>query len=250
MNSSPIIAILLWISFNSCKDRASEKLSPNQVIPDTTHSLSNSPAQSKPSPNDTISIPLSIKFFDVDDYPVTNDILRKYATTVKDGYQYTSEYVWFSDRRRNQTMVFELYTDFHRLWTYNFFDDEVSPWALKKMEVSIPDKQASEYIKNVISSANNVDDKYFITSKGFVLGDQIQKAVDQYGKPDQTFKRDELDIYHWEFMGDNTYEYKKFRKEKVDLNGKPIARNSHGHEVFMLIHTGRIVGILFHNLIP
>jgi|SRR5688572_2377922 len=250
MNTPLFIVFSVALALCSCKNNASSKETAHKDHLDTTKTAKDSPVRNQRSVDDTIKISSSIKLFDVDFFPVTDEMFKKYATTIKDGYQYTAEYVWFSHKATDQILVFELYTDFHHLWAYNFLDDKVSTLLLNRMEVHTPEKQSSKYISDLISSANEIDLKYFTTDKGFRLGDKVEKAIQQYDKPDKRYKKGHFDIYEWDFMGDIDYESRTFHKEKINLKDKPLARNSFGHEIIMVFQNNQLVGMAFHNFIP
>ena len=250
MKTPLFIVFLVTLTLYSCKDNTSSKKLRQEVRVDTTKTTHDTPASIQEPLDDTVKIPSSIKLFNIDFFPVTNEILKKYATKIKDGYQYTDEYVWFSNKATNQTLVFELYTDFHRLWAYNFLNDKVSTLLLNRMEVHIPEKQSTKYIRDIISSANEIDLKYFTTNKGFKLSDKMEKAIQQYGKPDKKYKKDYFDIYEWNFIGDTHYESRTFHKQKTNLKDKPLARDSFGHQIILVFQNNQLVGMAFHNFIP
>jgi hypothetical protein len=250
MKTPLCIVFLVALALYSCKDNTYSKKSKQKVRLDITKTAHDTPARIQEPLDDTVNIPSSIKSFDVDFFPVTNEMFKKYATKIKDGYQFTDEYVWFSNKATNQTLVFELYTDFHRLWAYNFLNDKVSTLLLTRMEVITPEKQSPKYISDLISSANEIDLRYFTTDKGFRLGDNMEKAIQQYGEPDKRYKKGLFYIYEWDFIGDIDYESRTFHKEKINLKDKPLARDSFGHEIIMVFQNNQLVGMAFNNFIP
>lgn len=65
----------------------------------------------------------SLRFFTVDDFPVTNRMFRKIynhnqSFKMKSGKIYSLDKAWFTNDTLDQTLVFELYTDFFRTDIY------------------------------------------------------------------------------------------------------------------------------------
>lgn len=202
-----------------------------------------------------VSIPDTIKKFVIDDYPVTNEILTDKTSNnssykIQSGQSLSYDKVWFSNDTLKQILVFELYTDYHRLVTYHFLDNDIPADLIKRMELHIDrgelasDKQKLKDFSGFLKQTTKIKSSYFITDKGFRLGDTKQKAFDTYGNPDKQTIVNEIKKLEWLFVGDNSY------GGKTDLKGKPIVENSFGHQITMYFRNGKLVGQILHNDIP
>jgi hypothetical protein len=101
-----------------------------------------------------------------------------------------------------------------------------------------------KYFIGFLKYATKIGRKYFTSDKGFKLGDSKQKALTIYGKPDKKTTKDNIEIYEWEYEGENLFD------RKSDLKGKPLAAASFGHQTIMFFKSNKLVGIIFHNDIP
>ena len=203
----------------------------------------------------SVSIPDTIKKFVVDDYPVTNEMLAD-KTSDNSSYKKQSgqtisyDKVWFSNDTLKQTLVFELYTDYHRLVTYHFFSNDVPTDLINRMELHIdggelaPDKQKLKDFGGFLKQTTIINSSYFNTDKSFRLGDTKQKAVETYGNPDKQTTSDGIEKLEWNFIGDQFYD------GKTDLKGKPLADNSFGHQIIMYFRNGKLIGQILFNDIP
>ena len=55
-----------------------------------------------------------------DDYPVTDEMFKGNFGLINMGEAYSFDKVWFLNEFLNETLIFELYTDYHRLLIYHF----------------------------------------------------------------------------------------------------------------------------------
>lgn len=203
----------------------------------------------------SVSIPDTIRKFVVDDYPVTNEMLAG-KTSDNSSYKKQSgqtisyDKVWFSNDTLKQTLVFELYTDDHRLVTYHFFSNDVPTDLINRMELHIDggelalDKQKLNDFGGFLRQTTRINSSYFITDKGFRLGDTKHKAIETYGNPDKQTTTAGIEKLEWLFIGDNSYD------SKTDLKGKPLADNSFGHQIIMYFRNGKLIGQILFNDIP
>lgn len=79
----------------------------------------------KPKQINVVSISDTIKRFVVDDYPVTNEMLidktsNNSSYKKQSGQTYSYDKAWFGNDTLKQTLVFELYTDYHRMVIYHW----------------------------------------------------------------------------------------------------------------------------------
>ncbi|MBB4806748.1 hypothetical protein HNP38_002044 [Chryseobacterium defluvii] len=201
----------------------------------------------------TAIIPDSIEKLIVDDYPVTNEMFinkgNDLSYTRKSGQTFSHDKVWFSNDILRQTIVVELYTDYHRLHTFHFYNNAVPNDLISKMWLSAYGEPASEKQKQkdfngFLKQAAKISSSYFVTNKGFKLGDPKQKAVSYYGKPDKQTIDEGTEKLEWNFIGDNSYDINTGPKSK------PLAKDSFGHQIIMYFKNEKLVGQILSNDIP
>ena len=202
-----------------------------------------------------VSTPDSIKKFIVDDYPFTNEMLAVKTSSnssykIQSGQTFSNDKAWFSNDTLKQTLVFELYTDYHRLVTYHFLDHDIPTDLINRMELHTEgrepasDNQKIKDLNGFLKQTTKINSSYFITNKGFRLGDSKQKAVENYGNPDKQTINDGIEKLEWLFIGDTSYD------GKTDLKGKSLADNSFGHQIIMYYKNGKLIGQILYNDIP
>jgi hypothetical protein len=196
----------------------------------------------------------TIKTFIVDDYPVPDKMfgrdVRGNAREIKSGSIRSLDKVWFSNDSLGQTLVFELYTDDFRNVTFHFFTNDVPPGVLKIMELVTADAELAgenlkkKYFGGLTRRAKPIASKYFITDKGFKLGDKKEKAIKVYGRPYKKSLAGGIETYEWDFVGDALYD------KKMNLRGKPLAKDNFGHQVTMFFRNDQLIALILHNDIP
>jgi len=190
----------------------------------------------------------SIPSFEVDGYPITNAMFKTANYLEKPVLYFDG--LWFS--HGNQTLAIALYTDNYRYAIYHFSSDKMPLGMLDEMELNKPQPNGDiadltlkkELFPQMFPNNNEVDSSYFTSLKGFRLGDSIAKAIEEYGQPDSVAENEDVKTYLWKFIGDTFYQ------KGQDLKGKPLARNSFGHQVRMYVKDGKLIGISLHNDIP
>jgi hypothetical protein len=178
----------------------------------------------------------TISTISVDDYPVTNSMFKSAKYLEEPLLRFDG--VWFSCG--NQTLAFALYTDYHRYAIFHFRDDLIPVDLIDKMELNklfpytdLADLNLKiELFPKVFPKINEVGSSYFISKKGFQLDDSKTKAIEEYGQPDSIKYDNGVEMLYWEFIGDTFY------NGTQDLDGKPLAKNSFGHQVRMYFKNG------------
>ena len=209
----------------------------------------------KPEQQSAVGISDTIKKIVVDDYPVTNTMLADKTSNnssykKQSGQTYSYDKAWFSNDTLKQTLVFELYTDYHRMVTYHFYNNDIPKDLIIRMELHIDggelasEKQKLNDFSGFLKQTTKINSTYFITDKSFRLGDTKQKAIDNYGKPDKSSMSNGIEKLEWDFIGDEFYD------GKTDLKGKPLAKDSFGHQIVMYFKNGKLIGQILHNDIP
>lgn len=206
----------------------------------------------KPQQQTKIIISNTIKRFVVDDFPVTNEILADKATgnssyKKQSGKTYSYDKVWFSNDTLKQTLIFELYADYHRMVTYHFYSNDIPTDVINRMVLHIDGgelasvKQKLKDFSGFLKQTTKINSTYFISDKGFRLGDTKQKAIDNYGSPDKSSMSNGIEKLEWDFVGDEFYD------GKIDLKGEPLAKDSFGHQIVMYFKNGKLIGQILHN---
>jgi hypothetical protein len=191
--------------------------------------------------------------FTVDDFPVSDRMLTaRYCDTctLKSGALRSIEKVWFTSKELKQTLVYQLYTDDFREDIFLFSNDDIPAAIMDHMELyDSTENYASHdlraiYFKGLLRFATPIDRKYFVSEKGFALGDSLSKATKIYGKPDRRTVARGVEALEWDFEGENTYDGKK------DLKGKPLAADNFGLQIAMCFRNERLIGLAFQNAVP
>ena len=192
----------------------------------------------------------TIPKFRVDNYPVTDEMLGPNAHNRNSGEIFDVEGAWFSNDTLKQTLVFVLYTDYHRLVTYHFLNNDIPAGIINRMELHTADgelasnKLKQKYFKGFLTQTIKIGKSYFKTCKGFKLGDSKEKALGVYSKPDKAKIENGIERNEWDFIGDILYDGKTNRK------GKPLAEDSFGHQATMFFRNNKLIGLILHNDIP
>jgi hypothetical protein len=196
-----------------------------------------------------------------DDYPVTNDMLADKTSNnssykKKSGEIFSLDKAWFTNDTLQQTLVFELYTDFHRLDIYHFFNNEIPADLVMNIPLYVSKsrfdnvfdtanfQQKQTHLKGFINSATKINQLYFSTKKGFRLGDKKEKAISAYGKPDKCSTFDNIEKCEWKFEGDYIESEEIHPKAKTN---KPLVKNSYGYGVTMFFRKDKIVAMIISN---
>ena len=198
------------------------------------------------------------KIFRVDDYPVTDSMLRckdNYsACELRYGGVVSLDKIWFGNRMLNQTLVVELATDQFRMNIYNFYNNDIPTELINSVELNVENgdtasrKQKIKSFKGFVDMSKQIDKRYFVTRKKLRLGDSIEKVSKIYGKPDKITISGNSEILEWDFQGD-LYGNEVYR-EKTNRKGKPSAEESFGHQLILFSRKGKIIALMFHNDIP
>ena len=233
--SIPVLVLINLIVLSSCQE-SYPKEKKNDINSDSTIFKSN---QNK------VPLPDTTQFVIPDDYAITNKMLeKKYYIN---GKSFSEEFVWFTNDTLNQSLIFELYTDYHRLSVTHILNNDI-PEALfeKVLHATESDyKQANKgSITLKIKSADKINSRYFISEKGFQLGDMKQNAIKIYSQPDTIIKFNDSEMYSWDFFGDS------LPPEEKRNSNKPFAKESFGYHVKMFFRNNRLIAMTLHNEIP
>ncbi|MDI9862295.1 hypothetical protein [Flectobacillus roseus] len=241
MTTPQILTLIFTLRFFSCIGK------PDNTATKITSALLDT--QVMVSSSDTVKKLL------VDDYPVKNKMLADRTSNnssykKQSGKIFSFDKVWFSNGTLKQTLVFELYTDYHRLAIYHFLDNDIPIDLIRRMELHTEggeiasDKQKLKDFNGFLQHTTPINSSYFTTKKGFSLGDPKQKAVKTYGNPDKQTITDGIEKLEWLFIGDASFD------GKTSLKGKPLANHSFGHQILMYFRNGKLIAQVLHNDAP
>ena len=252
MTTLQTLTIIISFGLISCNNNRTDTTIKNENVKVDTISIDTTLKSKQKTP---VVISDTIKRLVVDDYPVTNEMLADKTSNnssykKQSGQIFSYDKAWFSNDTLKQTLVFELYTDYHRIVTYHFYSNNIPTDLINRMELHIDggelasEKQKLKDFSGFLKQTTKINSTNFITDKGFRLGDTKQKAIDNYGKPDKQSMSNGIEKIEWEFIGDTFYD------GKTDLKSKPLAKDSFGHQVIMYFKNGKLIGQILHNDIP
>ncbi len=192
----------------------------------------------------------SLNMFSVDDYPITNDMFIGNYDKIVSGDLLVYDQVWFSNDILEQTLIFELYTDYHRIATYHFLNTDTPKDLIRQLSFqdnkgnSVTELQIKNDFIGFLNQAIKIDKEYFISNKKFQFGDNKEKAIKIYGKPDVINSENGMLILKWSFDGDYLFD------ELLNVKKKQIAKESFGHEITMYFKQNKLIGQILFNDIP
>lgn len=195
--------------------------------------------------------------FEVDDYVFSNDMLKDKTDKqsmylMNSGNLFSIEKVWFTNKELDETIVIQLYTDYHKSEIFHFqntgspqnLKDQIELQVLrkdKKYYLAKTDEKRSEF-DGLLKQSQTVAPSYFTSKQGIKLGETKQKIIDKYGTPDSTKTENGFEEYYWTFEGD-----------QITTSGKlsrKIAKDSFGHSIIAYFKNDQLVGRIIRNAIP
>ena len=188
-----------------------------------------------------------------DSYPITWHMIRDNPKSMKIDACYTIDQSWFWNDELNETLIFDLATDYHRFLTFHFNNSRIPHPILQRLNIYTTDGKSAyvsvtDSVKKVMTPAfieksSKVSTEYFISSKGHELGESEKKGIDLYGKPDFVDEMNHYRILKWEYDGDPKY------LEREAMDGK-YALDSFGYSITMIYENGKLVGRIIFDDIP
>lgn len=185
----------------------------------------------------------SLPVIAADDYPVTDMMFKE--SRLDNG-----DRVWFFNDSLQQTLAFELYTDYHRLIIWDFLQQDVPEELLLQMGLYKGDREITDVaemrtmVSDFTRAGIHIDPVYFTSNKGFRIGDNKEHAEKVLGPPDTIRSGKDTEILEWNFTGD------MMANEYNDIKRKPLVKNSFGHQVTMFFRKDSLVAIRIYNDIP
>jgi hypothetical protein len=254
MTTLQTVTIIISFGLFSCNNNRTKEIVNNKNV--VLNSPSIDTLALKSEQHSGISFSDTIKRFEVDDYLITFEMMRKQSVDNYSSYSKTSgkthsiDKAWFTNDTIKQTLIFELYTDGHRIVTYHFFNNDIPSNIIERIELHTFDGQLANKqqklkdFKGFINQSTKIDSKFFTSKKGLKLGDNKSKALAIYGQPDKETANNGVEKLEWNFVGEILYDGKE------NLKGKPLAKDNYGHQAYLLFKNGKLVGQILHNDIP
>lgn len=137
----------------------------------------------------------------LDDYPVTDSMFYNDGAIEEGGvYSYSN---WFTNDSIKQTLVFELYTDKHRIYTYHFMNNNFPNYLIKNLPFQFSENQTFNQEKlqytfpKFIERSKRISQFYFTTKKGLILGQLKHNVLINYGTPNSKEIIHNIEKYTW-----------------------------------------------------
>ena len=216
------LLIILYLTFNSCQKTSLEK------VDDFKNK--------------------KIGKFIVDGFPITGKMLDSSKSSNQGHFNFDG--LIFSNKVNDKTIMIALYTDQYRYLEIEFINNFIPKEIIDRIELNdkvgelltINEKQ--NIWGKLIVPTNIIENKYFVTNKGFIINDPKNKILNLYGKPDNYRKKDGLEIYEWSFLGDLLID------QKTDVKNKKVAKDSYGNRTTLYFKNDHLVAMVFNNEIP
>jgi hypothetical protein len=151
-----------------------------------------------------------------DDYPVTDNMFYN-STSIQIGKLKTSAN-WFSNDKFSETLIFELYTDNHRMYTYHFLNKEVNEELKNLVHFDYDGKKNEQkneiknHFEDFIKASKKIDKKYFTTLHGIKLGVSKEKILKVLSNPNEKQTVSPFEKFTWGIPTNKTEMYFKENK--------------------------------------
>ena len=192
---------------------------------------------------------LSDKYIVPDDYPITNEMLRTYYKEHAYSVFSVGE-IWFKNSASHEILIFGLYTDLFRTSMIHCKSEFLLSYLIKHREyydgtiIKTRDESKNDKFIKMYNSSNEIDQQYFKTKQGIVLGISKVEAIKKYGVPKSESNQDNYEILKWNFKGDG------FSSNSNEKSKEIIAKDSFGYHVTMYFTKGELIGLILNNDIP
>jgi hypothetical protein len=178
------------------------------------------------------------------------------------GEVYSLEKAWFTNDILNQTLVFQLYTDYHRMEIYHFMNSDLPQSIVEKIELNTAEnkpnyifhgatfEQKINAFSGFIKLSEKIDEKYFKTQNGIKLGADKAELLKLYDIPDSTLTEQNFEVLKWTFTGDYNLTGDFSSTETKDLKKKTVAKDSFGLIITAYFKDNKLVAHIIENDIP
>lgn len=194
----------------------------------------------------------SLKTFEVDEYPITLELLENLSRKngilqIESGEIVSYDTAWFTDD--TQTIAIKLATDYHRFYTYHFLNNDYPKELQSQIGFNTKDgnlattEQINANFQGILKQSKAIPSSYFISRKGIEMGMNKEKAKSIYGNPDSSTIIEQTEKLIWSFHGDN--------EDLIHVTTeKPRAKDSYGHKIIMYFKKNKLIAHVIFNDIP
>ena len=189
-----------------------------------------------------------------DDYLVTNEMLKDFHGEKNVDGVFSFDKAWFKNDDLKEVLIFELYTDYHRLAIYHCKTDFLFNDLIKNVELhrkvnnnsyDLADEDKKQQVfKTFFDKAQQIDKSYFTSKQGLKLGLDKNVILKKYSKPDLISIIDNVEKIEWNYKGDYYFE------ETGESPTGIIAKDSFGYQMIMYFKNDKLVGLIIKNDIP
>ena len=193
-------------------------------------------------------------YFVADDYPVTNKMFKDCQSKKEIDGVFSFDKAWFKNNEIGEVLIFELYTDYHRLAIYHCKSDFLFSDLIKQVELhrktgtstfDLADEGKKQKVfEKFFDNSMEIDKSYFKTKQGIRLGISKSEAIKKYGNPCSETIINNIAVVKWDFQGDYAI---------AETGEKPkgkVAKNSFGFHVAMYFKLDKLVAMILKNDIP
>ena len=198
------------------------------------------------------TISFSNKYIIPDDYSVPDSLIKDLIEEKSDLDLFRLDRVWFKNDSLNQVLIFELYTDYYRMSTYNFNKDFLfdyflinhNPHRKIKTDKFKNTENKIKFYERFYSNSKDINQSFFKTNNGLSLNQNKDEILNILGNPDKLEKIVDFEYLEWNYDGElnNTY--------FGDTLTGTIAKDSWGFSYKMYFKNNKLIGLIIDNEIP
>lgn len=223
-----------------------------QAIQDTATHAERQPDTSDRFLFENIDTPMAEGTYIVDDYPITEEMLRENKYNLSSGDLTNFEQLWFINDSLQQLIIITIGTDYYRMGVSHFYIhdalqlmDQLNLNFQNKAHNAATKKEIAKDWDGFVKQAKNTASAYFTSNKDIKLGDSLQKIIRIYGLADSTSTKNGITRCQWTYNGDTPVDWDSTLPAE-----RPIAKNSFGHGIVMLFKDDKLVAQVLFNDIP
>lgn len=152
----------------------------------------------------------------IDDYPVTDNMFYN-STSIQIG-KLATRANWFSNDNFSEALIFELYTDNHRMYTYHFLNKEINEELQNLVHFDYNGKKNGQknevktHFNDFIKASKKIDKKYFTSLNGVKLGVSKKEILKILSNPNEKQKLNFIEKLTWGIPTNKTEMYFKENK--------------------------------------
>jgi hypothetical protein len=193
----------------------------------------------------------SDNYFIPDDYPVTNEMFKNCQLQKDIDGVFSFDKAWFKNQDLGEVLIFELYTDYHRLAIYHCKSEFLISDLIKQVELhrktgmstfDLADEEKKQKVfKKFFDNSEEIDKSYFKTKQDIRLGISKSDALKKYGNHSMDTIINNIAVLKWDFQGSYAI---------AETGEKPkgkVAKDSFGFHVVMYFKMDKLVAMILKN---